>query len=361
MTEPSSNHAESTSKRTALCWLLFPLAHFPLLALLTYDWRSISDLNLPALASTNWIGALGDYFSFYGYQLFGLAIWIVPFLCLVAVWSWAGRRTLCFGWRKLWLPALLVSVSCLLQVLGSKVIFTASAMRSINISDAGGAIGYLLMTRLLSPLLNDFGSAVIMVILLIVSLIGLIGLQALSDRFSAILRWALASSPALPRSDASAEEELASSAEDAYQAALEARAAAKRQREAEKAAIKAQKLAEKEARRQAREARQFPAEPVSPTVPSTAPTPSVAPTPTPAQIKTPTKASVSSRDVAESDSPEDKGPYLLPPHNLLNPLSKSAADHGNAARISCFCHTRHIRPRSPLNDEGARPPHHGFA
>ena len=324
MTEASSKHAESTSssKRTALCWLLFPLAHFPLLALLTYDWRSIPALNTPALVSTNWIGALGDNFAFYGYQIFGLAIWLVPFLCLLAIWSWAGRRTLCAGRRKLWLPVMLTAISCILQVLGNKLPAIASALKSINISDAGGAIGYLLMTRLLSPLLNDFGSAVIMIAVLIVSLIGIISIRTISNGFTAVILWALNARSSRPRSDsadspvntATSSSPDESPAQTAYQAIMEARAAAKRQREAEKAAAKAQKLAEKEARRLAKEA--------------SAPAPVAAPAPTPEpKPATPDKTH-------SEEPPEDKGPYRLPPHNLLNPLSKSSADHGNVDEMT---------------------------
>ena len=74
-------------------WTLFPLALFPLVALLSYDWRAMPQLCVPPEPSSNWIGALGDYFAFYGYQLLGLAVWVVPVSCVV--WGLclvAGRR-----------------------------------------------------------------------------------------------------------------------------------------------------------------------------------------------------------------------------------------------------------------------------
>ena len=93
MTEQSSSPAESNIRRNVFAWLLFPLALFPLVALLTYDWRAMPALNLPPLPSSNWIGALGDSFAYYGYLLFGLAIWILPIICVVAaICLVRGRR-----------------------------------------------------------------------------------------------------------------------------------------------------------------------------------------------------------------------------------------------------------------------------
>ena len=59
-------------ERRFLGWLLFPIALFPLIALLTYDWRT-QDQTPPA-ASSNWFGPMGDMFAYYGYKIFGLAI-----------------------------------------------------------------------------------------------------------------------------------------------------------------------------------------------------------------------------------------------------------------------------------------------
>ena len=50
MIESSSNSNADTRKAANrfVGWLLFPLSLFPLVALLTYDWRAIPFLNLPA-------------------------------------------------------------------------------------------------------------------------------------------------------------------------------------------------------------------------------------------------------------------------------------------------------------------------
>lgn len=84
MISPSSANADLNARKGILAWMTILPALFPLVALLTYDWRAIPALNMPPTQSTNWIGALGDFFAYYGYATFGLAIWVVPLLCVFA-------------------------------------------------------------------------------------------------------------------------------------------------------------------------------------------------------------------------------------------------------------------------------------
>ena len=176
----SSNIADASPRRRIFAWLLFPLALFPLAALLTYDWRAIPALNSPPAASSNWIGALGDGFAYYGYLIFGLAIWIAPLMCIAAALCLVhGRRTRLAS-RTFWSVVLLCATACLLQVVGNHANGVSDAARRINLSDAGGAVGYLTMTRLLSPLLSDFGSAVRAVIVLAVALVAAAGTRELA-------------------------------------------------------------------------------------------------------------------------------------------------------------------------------------
>ena len=192
MTNPPSSTPDSAeTRRSVVAWLLFPLALFPLGALLSYDWRTRAELNVPPLPSHNWIGALGDGFAYYGYRVFGLAIWIVPIVCVVAALCLVRGRRMRPGRREIWFTAFLASVACLLQVLGAHANGISSLARHLNLADAGGVIGYLIMTRCLSPLLSDFGSAVLVVILLALSLVGAVGARNLADFFAALFRWAL--------------------------------------------------------------------------------------------------------------------------------------------------------------------------
>ena len=70
------------NRRKLLGFFLFPIALFPLLALVSYRWQAMAALNIPPEASSNLIGVVGDTFAYYGYQLIGLAVWAVPPLTL---------------------------------------------------------------------------------------------------------------------------------------------------------------------------------------------------------------------------------------------------------------------------------------
>ena len=128
MTESSTTTDSRKSERHAIGWFLFPiLALFPLVSLLTYDWRAI--------------GALGDGFAYWGYTAIGLAIWLVPTLCIVAgLFRVAGRR-LNAGMRKLWLVVSCASLACLLEAAQGHAPGIDAVLSSLNLSDAGGVVG----------------------------------------------------------------------------------------------------------------------------------------------------------------------------------------------------------------------------
>ena len=157
---PSSSPADANARRSILAWTLFPLSLFPLMALLTYDWHAISALNSPPALSSNWIGTLGDCFAYYGYLIFGLGIWIVPPTCFVAAFLNVRRRRKTGG-GKIWFVLFMVSVACLLQVCANHTGALTAAAAAVNTPCTGGAVGYLVMTRCLSPLISDFGSAIV--------------------------------------------------------------------------------------------------------------------------------------------------------------------------------------------------------
>ena len=74
--------SEAKNRRKLLGFFLFPIALFPLLALVSYRWQAMAALNIPPEASSNLIGVVGDTFAYYGYLLIGLAVWAVPPLTL---------------------------------------------------------------------------------------------------------------------------------------------------------------------------------------------------------------------------------------------------------------------------------------
>ncbi len=326
MTDPSPRKTDNAdTRRNVVAWLLFPLALFPLAALLTYDWRAIRALNVPPTPSHNWIGALGDGFAYYGYLIFGLAIWIVPVVCVIAALCLIRGQHMRPGRREIWFTAFLTSVSCLFQVLGTHANGISALAAHINIPDAGGVLGYLIMTRFLSPLLSDFGSAVLVVIFMALALVGAVGVRNLADFFSAIFRWAVGCERRKGKKESMAPSSRAiGPEEDSYLAALQAKDAVKRQRAEEKERIRQEKIAAKEARRAEKEAAKLAkweakhgghAERALPPQAPAARRPSAAAEPEPAAA-------------------EDKGPYLLPPLSLLDPLKKSSADHGDVEEMT---------------------------
>ena len=314
MIESSSNSSADTKKAANrfVGWLLFPLSLFPLVALLTYDWRAIPCLNTPAAHSSNWIGALGDYFAYWGYMAVGFAVWVIPVICIFSgVLRIFGKR-LGTGWRKLYVILFIFSVACLLQVVQGQVPQLSTMLKAVNIPDAGGAAGYLMMTRFLSPLLSDFGSSVIMLVVAIFSLVATIGLRNLARIIKDIYYWAMLGGSAGRREEASDEPEMpphTTEMEDPREAQLrairEAREAAKLEREREKALMQQRKDEERAAAKAAREAAKAAARTVQKPRPQSAP------------------------EIANGEGVPDKGPYVLPPLDLLDPVKNVKADHSD--------------------------------
>ena len=304
MTESNTTTDSKKAERHAIGWFAFPiLALFTLVALLTYDWRAIEALQTPPRPSSNWIGALGDGFAYWGYTIIGLAIWLVPSLCIVAgIFRIAGRR-LNAGMRKLWLIVSCITLSCLLESTQGHAPGIDAALSALNISDAGGVVGHLLMKRLLVPLIGEFGACVLMSVIFIASGISAVGLSNIAKAAMAVLRWMAGSRPRpqAPSSPAGTPEYDAE--QERYKAALLAREEAKRIREEEKRAAREERERVKEAKRAAKE-----------------------------QTRR-EKEAVAAESPAEEPA-QDKGPYMLPPLDLLNPVPKSTADHGDVGEMS---------------------------
>ena len=304
--------------------MLLPLALFPLAALVSYDWHAIPALNIPASASTNWIGALGDYFAYYGYLTFGFAIWIVPAVCIIASMVHIRGGRLAGLHRQLWLFVFISSISCLMQTCGEHAGLIATTAQRLNLCDAGGFIGYLVMSRLLSPLLSDFGSAMVMVIVMISSLIAVIGIGNLAAGFRAVFAWAFTRTETTGGSDDGNgnDDSTAYDAEqEKYLAAIRARDEAKRQKEEEKQRIREEKERLKEEKRRFKEEQAMAKAAAKIQQPAAKPLPPASP-------------SAAKTDEAVAEAATDKGPYVLPSMSLLNPLQKSKADHGDVGEMS---------------------------
>ena len=363
MTDTHSNADKKNAVNPALGWILFPLSLFPLVALLTYDWRAMSALQSPPAPSTNWIGALGDTFAYYGYLFVGLAIWTVPVLCLAGGIMRVCARRFLTATRTVWIITLLISSACLLQVGQSHMPGVSAFIENQNLANAGGVIGYLLMTRLFVPLLNDFGATIFMTIFAFAALLGIVGVDTLKNLIIATFSWALMKEDPVPDTpDAQAEK----AARDAQiLAAKRAKEDAKRQRAEEKRLAREEKLRQKAAVRAAKERTELEraAELVAEqdTASSNAAQDEFAAFRAAAQAAKEaaaieqrggsaaphtTKVSTSSErgKIAAVNTPEadedeeeevvDNRPYVLPPIDLLNPIPNTAADHGDVTEMS---------------------------
>ena len=393
--EDRQGKGERSLGRLFLGWMLFPLSLFPFVALMTYDWRTVETLKVPAEPSYNWIGATGDFFAYYGYSLFGLAIWSVPVIC--AIWGvrLIGGGRLRPKKRVAWLVVFLFSASCLVQLAQPHAAGIDAFVERLNLSNAGGAIGYLAATKFASPLLSDFGSTVVFSIMLSLALVAAVGVRNFFGFFKSLGKWAIHSgrdtakrednaSPdvdgiAIPRGYHQAEMDLGADGEeiDETTAALRAREedrdraraekeaarvereAARAEREAAREAIRAEKEAEKAERERAKAAqleaiaaarkaalaareeergRSAAAAQQEVTPSETQETSIVAPISVkPVSTERPIAAAdvnAATQDGAEAEKPVDKGPYILPSVDLLKPLVKSTAEHGDIEEIS---------------------------
>ena len=298
MTETSETNLGS-GKRRLFGWILFPIALFPLAALLTYDWRA-TDLQIPAAHSTNWIGPLGDFFAYYGYCLLGFAVWILPVYCIVISCRIIAGESLRPGIRLLWRSLLLVAAASLLQIMEHNAPGIKLITEKTNVMNAGGVIGYLISDRILIPLFYDIGASVIALIALVFSLIGAIGMKNISAFFVFVYRWATAAS-----APQAASPEEAAAIQAAREAAMRAKEDARRQKEAEKEAARKRKA--EEAQRKAAAVAAAPA----------------------AHINTPPSPPKATKPHPDPQSSSAPGAYVLPPVDLLDPLKITAADHSD--------------------------------
>jgi len=328
MTDTSSNGADVDRERHVFGWFIFPiLLLFPLVALLTYDWRAIAALHTPPQDTTNWVGALGDAFAYHGYTLVGLAVWAVPIACVALGLVLIFTRRGC-GLRSIaWFFVLLAACACLLQVAQRHAPGILAALERLNLANAGGVVGYLVMTRLLSPLLSDFGGSVIMILVALVALVEVLGPKNIAVFFVALYRWATAHGHVAPSREAAGSDEEYEQQQAAYLAALQAKKDAKEQARLEKERAKAEKAAARQAEKDAIRAAKEAAKAEREAAKTMERAPLRGEPPPPAANRTETEPT-------QEETVVDKGPYILPSLSLLNPLRPSAADHSDVGEMS---------------------------
>ena len=339
---------DATAKRCGLNlkgMIAFPLSLFPFLALATYDWRSVGFLQTPAAPSANWIGVLGDMFAYWGYSIFGLAIWIVPAFCMAS-----GLRALAGGsfvrrrWtrRLLWRVAMTASAASILQAMQNHAPGLDALLERLNLMAAGGVAGYMIMDKGLETLISGVGACVVASLALAASTTGAIGTDSIARFARGVWNWVAGGARAGGESADGTDGD-----EEAAIAALKAaKEEAKRQREEEKRLAKERKLAEKREREALKEAawREAQEEAAAREAEESAKTADPAQEPPVPQQPAPQKrekqqplpapeAGAAADNPAEGTLPQEpKKPYVLPPIDLLNPPGNSKADHGDTQK-----------------------------
>lgn len=301
---------------------LFPFSLVPFVALATYDWRSMPFLQTPSAPSANWIGVLGDYFAYFGYGIFGLAIWIVPAFCIasslrsirsgiLARKSWAKR----LAWRL----TMMTATASLLQLVQGHAPGMDSLLGRLNLMAAGGATGYMIMEKGLAELLGPAGAGMAALAALAVSTTFAIGTDSIAWFFTTLWNWATG------RNAASEDPE-----EEKRLNALEAaKDEVKRQREEAKRAEKERKLAEKLQREALKEAAWREAQAQAAEQKNENDKPADQKSATPEEPAGPENTADAESPAPQQRPQPDKRPYILPPADLLNPLSTEKADHGD--------------------------------
>ena len=364
----SQQQPEASIRRRLIGFFMFPIAFFPFFALFTYNWRDVPELCMPpSEATSNLIGAVGNYFAYVGYQLVGLGIWSVPPVCVFAGLRLAFGKSFHPGRRTLGVSLFVFAATCLLQLMGHLPALSG-ILHALNIEpNAGGAVGYLVMTRGLASLISPFGSGVVMVCVLVFSIFLTIGFRTIVNALGRLTAWAADRTPGDDELDEAEREQAIDAARAAREEAKAQRLAEKQRIAEEKAARRAAKEAEKEARRREREeerqrkeaeriAREEEARALRermradlltppsaggtvdwmPARESPAPSPVPAPTPAPAvrpvrTVNTPAQPQPAAPTVETAppspaaEAVEDKGPYILPPVSLLNDVPPKSA------------------------------------
>lgn len=177
--EPKSSEAQEQQTvgrvvRFFLCLIML----FPLLAVMTYDWCDLPQLCSPSNnPPRNAIGLVGAWTTFYGYSLLGLGYWFG----LASLLIYLGTGIFIKIPHKCRALALLlgaqIAVSGLLQL--NSTTFSKLLSNLNTAPNAGGAVGYWLVTCALERLISPVGTTVLLTILLLTFLALIIGVRNL--------------------------------------------------------------------------------------------------------------------------------------------------------------------------------------
>jgi len=162
-------------KREAIGVILLALCLLSFLCVFSFDAEDISFLHdPPASPPHNLVGLLGAWFAFFGFQLFGIGGYLLPFLLLT------GGMMMTFrsyerGWPVwAWLTAGLVSLSSFFEYQPS---LWNGLRELLNIGSPGGLIGQMLAIRTLGRLINHTGAGIIFITVFLLAILQLTGMH----------------------------------------------------------------------------------------------------------------------------------------------------------------------------------------
>ncbi len=311
------HEVERRAHRRVFGIILLPVAFFPLLSMMTYNWRDISLLNAPPLSPpANLIGLAGAWAVFLGYHVFGLVLWVVPFLVLGFSILLLYGKIATIGRKMAWMFLFLIALCCFVQ-LGSETVF-GSALESLNLKpNAGGAIGYWLMTCLLCRWFSPVGGGILMISIMLFALMMVIGIRNIVYGLGQMTEWWVERQARLKKERESLD--VRGAPEEAFPSqTLDPQSLKDTAKRAKEEAKKAREL---ERQRKVAD-REIEAD-------NPAPQPQPVPTRPATTAVVPARKSVSIADVQQQNLAD----YPMPPLSLLNPIPKGTADHGNLEDI----------------------------
>lgn len=170
---------------------MIAFALFSAVALATFNWECVSSLTENVKPQTNLIGAIGNWFAYYGYVAFGLAFWFFPFALFIGglkMLESIPKDVEEIPNRKVWLRItglvlMMLAVMGLVQLSG-KCSLVQDSLTAMHLpSDAGGYVGRIFMTEFLEKGVAPFGSAFLSLGLLMVAVCMALGLSTVRKLF----------------------------------------------------------------------------------------------------------------------------------------------------------------------------------
>jgi len=170
-----SSETVRSPKREAIGVILLALCLLSFLCVFSFDAEDISWLHdPPASPPHNLVGPLGAWSAFFGFQIFGIGGYLLPFLLLTGgmMMTFRSYERIWPVWA--WLAAGLISLSSIFEY---QPALWNGLRELLNVGSPGGLVGQLLAIRTLGRLINHTGAGIIFVTVFILALLQLTGMH----------------------------------------------------------------------------------------------------------------------------------------------------------------------------------------